>query len=47
MILFFFLEKKTSVPSSLFTTGYKLTFNRVLRRILVNEILVYRKANKF
>jgi hypothetical protein len=42
-MILFCLEKKTGVPSSLFTTGYKLMFNRVLHRILVNHILVYRK----
>jgi hypothetical protein len=45
-MILFHLEKKTCVSASLFTTRHKLTFNRVLRRILVNQILVYQKAIK-
>jgi hypothetical protein len=40
-------KKKTGVPLSLFTTGHKFTFNRILRRIVVNTNLVRRKAVKF
>jgi hypothetical protein len=46
-MVLFCLEKKTRVLASLFMTRHKLTFNRVLRRILVNQILVCRKAVKF
>jgi hypothetical protein len=46
-MILFLVEKKTGVSSSLFTTRNKLTFNHVLRRILVNQILVYRKVVKF
>jgi hypothetical protein len=46
-MILFLLEKKTGVPSSLFTTGRKLTFNRVLRLILVNQIWVDQNADKF
>jgi hypothetical protein len=45
-MILFRLEKKTGVPSSLFTTGHKLTFNCVLHCILVNQILVYENAVK-
>jgi hypothetical protein len=45
-MILFRLEKKTGVSASSFTTGHILTFNRVLRRILVKQILVYRKAVK-
>jgi hypothetical protein len=40
MILFRW-EKKTGVSASIFTTGHKLTFNPILRCILVNLIMVY------
>jgi hypothetical protein len=46
-MILFRLDKKTGVPLGLFTTGHKLTFNRVLRCILVNQISVYRKAVTF
>jgi hypothetical protein len=46
-MVLFRLEKKTSVSASIFTTRHKLTFNRILHRILVNRILVYRKTVKF
>jgi hypothetical protein len=39
------LEKKAGISASLFTIGNTLTFNRVLRRILVNQILVYMKSS--
>jgi hypothetical protein len=47
VMIMFLVEKKAGVSSSLFTTRNKLTFNRVLRRILVNQISVYHKAVKF
>jgi hypothetical protein len=40
-MILFRLEKKTSVSGSIFTTRHKLTFNPILRRILVNLIMVY------
>jgi len=46
-MILFLVEKKTGVSLSLFTTRHKLTFHRVLRRILVNQILVYQKEVKF
>jgi hypothetical protein len=46
-MILFRLERKTSVSASIFTTGHKLIFNCILRRRLVNQILVYRKAVKF
>jgi hypothetical protein len=46
-MILFCLEKKIGVSTSIYTTGHKLMFNHVLRRILVNSILVYRKAVKF
>jgi hypothetical protein len=46
-MILFHLEEKTGVSTCIFTTRHKLTFNRVLRHILVNLILVYRKVVKF
>jgi hypothetical protein len=46
-MILFRLEKKTGFSSCFFTTGHTLMFNHVQRRILVNQILVYRKAVKF
>jgi hypothetical protein len=46
-MILFRLEKKTCVSGSLFTIGHTFMFNRVLRRVLVNPILVYRKVVKF
>jgi hypothetical protein len=43
VIILFRLEKKIGVSASIFTTGHKITFNCILRRILVNQILVYEK----
>jgi len=46
-MILFRLKKKTGVSGSIFTTGHKLTFNPILRRLLMNLIMVYRKAVKF
>jgi hypothetical protein len=46
-MILFHSEKKIGVSANIFTTGHKFMFNRILRRILVNQILVYRKADKF
>jgi hypothetical protein len=46
-MILFRLEKKTEVSASIFTTGHKLTFNPIMRRILVNQNLVCGKAVKF
>jgi hypothetical protein len=45
-MILFLLEKKTSVRTSIFTAGHKLMINRVLRHILVNQILMCQKVVK-
>jgi hypothetical protein len=47
VVILFHLTQKTGVSASLFKTGHTLTFDYVLRRALVKQILVNREAVKF